>query len=900
MATETIKYAGLKLTVDGAAEFQKSLSEINGNLKQSQAELSKSTAEYGKNSKEIGALTAQQKFLDESLNLNKEKQSALNEIVEEASKQYGENSKEVQALKTKLTEAEAEEIRLQKSLDVVNKELVTQKSGWTQLGTSLTENGKKLQEVGGKISDVGKNLSLKLTAPIIGAGTAAVKFFGDFQEGVNKINTLDMSAPPEKINKIKGEMLALSSKTGIAATDISEATYQMGSALGELGDDVVSYVEVANKAAIGGFTDTSTAVNGLTTVMNTYGLKGSEAMSKISDQMLMAQNLGKTSFGEVASSIGNVVPIANSLNVSTEELFASYATLTKNGIATAQATTGLKAAYSNIIKPSSDASKAAEQLGIDFSAAHLQSVGWAGFLDEIKEKTGGNTETMAKLFGSVEALNTVTVLTSENGMNDLNNALVAMENSTGATDAAFAKMQEGVNKSFSMVLNDLKNTAIQLGDIIAPAIEPIIEKLGEAIKWFGTLDDSVKTTVIVFAGIAAAIGPVVAAIGSVMSVAGELSVAFGVVATKIAAAGGLIPALAGLAPVLLPIVGVIAGVVAAGVLLYQNWDLVKEKAKALYDYLKPTFDTIKKFFNDWGREVSPIFTTAFENIKRLAETIFNGLKDFWENWGSTIKTLFETLFNNVKIIVSTAFEVIKTVVNTVLKNISEAINIFTSVLKGDWQGAWDSVKNIFSNSWEGIKSVAGTLLGGILNLFENSVSGMISIGADIIGGLIEGLKSKTDAVKNTVISMISGFTDSIKSFFGISSPSKLMKQYFSWVGEGMIIGLNSQADELVKTSKKISENVTDSLHIDPTGLITSSKDVLDNMQEAIPDLKSNINRVVNIKTEQSNAKPPEILITGNSFVIREESDIEKVAKEVLRQLTKETQYNSRIGGIALI
>lgn len=875
------------------------MGEINRELRLSQAELSKVTAEFGKNSKSIEALTAQQAHLEKSLSLNRKEQEQLNDLMAKATAQYGENSQEVETLRIKLTQAEAEEIRLQRALEQTSRELTVQQGGWTKLGTALTESGNKLKEIGGKLSEIGNGLTLKLTTPIIGAGTAVVKFFGDFEQGINKINTLDMSATPEKMNKIKSEILSLSSETGASATALTEATYQMGSALGSLGDDVVSYVEVANKAAIGGFTDTSTAVNGLTTVMNTYGLKSAEEMSKISDQMLMAQNLGKTSFGEIASSIGNVVPIAKALNVSTDELFSSYATLTKNGIATAQATTGLKAAYSNIIKPSSEASKAAEKLGIDFSAAHLQSVGWAKFLDEIKQKTGGNTDVMAQLFGSVEALNTITVLTSENGMNDLNNALLAMENSTGATDAAFEKMQEGVNKSFSMILNDLKNTAIQFGDIIAPVISPIVEKISEAVKWFGNLDESAKTTVLVFAGIAAAIGPIITGIGSLTTAVGTIMTTFGSLSTAIGAAGGLVPALGTIAPVILPIAGVIAGAVAAGVLLYQNWDTVKEKAKALYEYLKPTFEDIKNFFTSWAETVKPIFTALFENIKKLAETVFNGIKDFWNKWGDTIKNLFETLFTNVKTIVGTAFEVIKTVINTALKIISEAINLFTSVLKADWQGAWDSIKNIFSTAWEGIKSVAATLLSGLLDLFRDSISGMVSIGADIFGGLIEGLKSQTDAVKNTVINMISGFTDSIKKFFGISSPSKLMKQYFSWVGEGMVIGLNSQADELIKTSKSISESVADSLQIDPTEIITSSKDVLYSMQNALPDLQTNINRVVSVQTERANTKPPDVVIKDNTFVIREESDIAKVAKEVIRQLTKETQYNSRIGGIAI-
>ena len=83
----------------------------------------------------------------------------------------------------------------------------------------------------------------------------------------------------------------------------------------------VDFVGTAIKAAKGGFTDATIAVDGLTTVLNAYGKKASEA-TNISDQMLVAQNFGKTSFGEMASTMGQVIPIASSLNVATEDLFS--------------------------------------------------------------------------------------------------------------------------------------------------------------------------------------------------------------------------------------------------------------------------------------------------------------------------------------------------------------------------------------------------------------------------------------------------------------------------------------------------------------------------------------------------------------------------------------------------
>ena len=95
---------------------------------------------------------------------------------------------------------------------------------------------------------------------------------------------------------------------------------------------------------------------------------------------------------------------------------------------------------SNVIKPSSDAAKMAAALGLDFSTAALQSTGFAGFLEDVKKATGGNTEQMAKLFGSVEALNTVLTLTSDQGSALMNKTLDEMASNTTALDDAYEKM----------------------------------------------------------------------------------------------------------------------------------------------------------------------------------------------------------------------------------------------------------------------------------------------------------------------------------------------------------------------------------------------------------------------------------------------------------------------------
>jgi TP901 family phage tail tape measure protein len=507
--------------------------------------------------------------------------------------------------------------------------------------------GKDIQKAGRRISDMGASFTKKLTVSIVDAGAASLKMSSDFENSMAKVATIaDTTKVP--ISNLKQQVLDLSNKTGVGATDIAEAQYQAISA----GVDTaasVNFVKTAIKAAKGGFTDTTTAVDGLTTVLNAYGKKAGEA-SKISDQMMVAQNFGKTTFGAMASSMGNVIPIASSLNVSTEELFSSVAVLTKNGIGTSEAVTGLKAAYSNILKPTADASKTAEKLGLNFSAAHLKSVGWSKFLGEIKEKTKGNTTTMAKLFGSTEALNSVTVLAGK-GSKDFSGAMKKMEKSTGATQKAYKKMLTPSEK-MNISINKIKNNSIKVGTALTPVFEKVAFKISDIGDKFGNLSDSQVDTIVKFAGIIALVGSCLIVIGKLKTGIGSVvkstkkivkvykgatkavkaiksafsferlqmikNVAIKVkdkaatiamtIASKAAAVGTWAMTAAqkalNFAFVSTPIGWIVLGigaVIAIGVLLVKNWGKIKKAAGKLWEGIKSVFSGIGDWFAGiWG------------------------------------------------------------------------------------------------------------------------------------------------------------------------------------------------------------------------------------------------------------------------------------------------------------
>lgn len=325
-----------------------------------------------------------------------------------------------------------------------------------------------------------------VTGALTAGVTAAYNFGTAFEASLAKVNTIaDTTA--KSIDDINDDIINLSNETGFAGSEISEALYEAISAGADTAT-AMDLVGAAVKAAKAGFTDTATAVDGLTSVLNTYQMATTDA-DELANKFLITQNLGKTTFDELAASIGRVAPTASSAGIPVEELLSSVAALTAQGINTAESMSGLKAAISGIIKPTDDAMKTAEALGIDFSVAALQTKGFSGFLEDLKTATGGNVETMASLFGSVEGLNAMLTLTSDGGMALMDKSLQEMETNTGVLDESFEKMQDTVDTEMTKVQNTLTNLGIAAYDKFR---NPLKNSLSEANDAFITLQRSVS------------------------------------------------------------------------------------------------------------------------------------------------------------------------------------------------------------------------------------------------------------------------------------------------------------------------------------------------------------------------------------------------------------------------
>lgn len=295
-----------------------------------------------------------------------------------------------------------------------------------------------------------------------------------FEKSSQKMRTLvDESAV--SFDSLQEQLLGISSTYGTSIDAVNESAYQALSASVKT-EDLLTILDVAQKASIAGFTDSTTAIDGLTSVINAYGMSVEEA-DDLANKFLITQNLGKTTFGEIASSIGQIAPNAKIVGLSIEDVLAAIATLTAQGVTTDEAITQLNGAINSIIDPTKEAKEAAAQLGIEFNEEALRSKGLIQFLRDIKDAAGDDNDALTDMFGNIRGFKALAGLTE--GEDKFNEALYQMQNNTTALDDAFAKMTDTVSFSTDRLKESIKGIGALTFEGLKDPIKNFVDYLNE-------------------------------------------------------------------------------------------------------------------------------------------------------------------------------------------------------------------------------------------------------------------------------------------------------------------------------------------------------------------------------------------------------------------------------------
>ena len=313
---------------------------------------------------------------------------------------------------------------------------------------------------------------------ISGALNGVTEESRSFSAAMNAANTM-AGKSGEDFARLKGQVAELSKSIPVVRDELANGLYQVISN-GVPEDNWIAFLQKSAKASVGGIADLGETVKVTSTIIKNYGLSWDKA-GDVQDKIQLTAKNGVTSFEQLAQALPKVTSNAATLGVSIDELMATFATLTGVSGNTAEVSTQLAAIFTALVKPSNEASKMAQQMGIEFDAAAIKAAGgMRNFLTDLDKnvkayasKSGMlEQEIYGKLFGSAESLRALGPLTGQLAAK-FNENVEAMKGSAGTIDDAFSIM----SSSGAASLQILKNKFAEVGDAIASTMGGIMPVL---------------------------------------------------------------------------------------------------------------------------------------------------------------------------------------------------------------------------------------------------------------------------------------------------------------------------------------------------------------------------------------------------------------------------------------
>ena len=517
--------------------LQKKLDEESRKLVEIETTAGKGSEAYKKQSEAVESL---QKSLDkskDSITRLDNEEVKLNTSLNNATAEQLKYGNELDKTNGYLAEAEKSTDGYAKSIDSLGKEIKESDEDVKKISDSLEELVKV--EAFERLSEASKEM---IDALIECAETAE-----KFEDAMAKVQSIAQVSSGE-LDAMATDIRRVAIEMGYGTGEVAEATYQAISASVEA-SEAVGFVADASKLARAGFTETTTAVDVLTTAINAYG-KESNTAAHIADDLITTQNLGKTTVNELAQSMGQVIPTASALGVSLDQLSSMYVLMTKQGINTANSTTYIRAMMNELSDSSSDLSETLANLtGHTFGELMKQGYTIGDVMKILGDSVDGNSESFKNLFSNVRAGLGALSLYNQ-GADEFNKTLATMETNAGATDKAFGIMADTAEMTNAKFQASAENLRIAVGETLSPAMESLKEKGITILQFLTAIVTQHPKLVAAITGAVTAVGVATAAVTGLAMAIGVLKAVFGdysglvvLVTAGIAAASGAVAGL---------------------------------------------------------------------------------------------------------------------------------------------------------------------------------------------------------------------------------------------------------------------------------------------------------------------------------------------------------------------
>ncbi len=655
-----------------------------------------------------------------------------------------------------------------------------------QFARGLRASSRQIEQAGRRMESIGRKMTLAVSAPLIGAGVVATKFAVDFDATLSTIIGL-VGVAGDQVQEWREQILQLAPAVGKGPQELAEAMFFITSA-GLRGAEAMETLTVSAKAAGAGLGDTAQVADAATSAMNAFRSQNLNAGDAVGILVATIRE-GKLEADSLAGALGQVLPIASKVGITFNEVGAALAGMTRIGLSAELSVTSLKALLTTLDAPATDAQEALAQMGLSVQDLRdqIQSEGLLAVLTTLKETFGDNADAMNAIFGNVRAATGAFALIGDQAekvkeiFESLRTAGVEDVNRAFEVFAATAKFQLG------QALANVKVAAIRLGEVLVPILVPAVKRLGELAgelaEKFRSLSPKMQSVVLITAGLAIVIPPVLIVLGLMATGLAAIGTAAAFAASAAGTAFAFIAAKIVLisTPVWLA-VGAVAGLTAAW-LLFK--DEISAVAARVVEVLGPVVSAILGV-----AKTAAVIVVAFnpvtiaigvamalwaefgDTISRVASNVVDTLKDWalaFAGWGRSVA---EVVFETVAVVREWLVDRFNTiVVEPVRKLIDNVLGFFRDLFERVLDIAGRFVPG-FAEKFDEIKAAIAEKIGGGVEIAEvhlsrvegafddiagraesafDQIDGFVSSGAKgIQEGLVGAIKSAKDAIVDLI------------------------------------------------------------------------------------------------------------------------------------------------------
>ena len=711
---------------------------------------------------------------------------------------------------------------------------------------SLDQVSSKVSKVGKSIENVGKDLTRNLTVPIATAFTGIIKETADFDAQMSKVQAIS-GATADEYDTLAEKAREMGKTTKFSATESGEALEYMAMA-GWKTEEMLNGIDgIMNLAAAAG-EELGTTSDIVTDALTAFGMSAEDA-GRFADILAAAATNSNTTVSKMGESFKYVAPVAGSLGYSAEDVAIALGLMANSGIKADMAGTSLRNMFTRMAKPTKESQAALDRLGLSlqddegnmysfreimdqlrksFSEINMSANEYDAELDKLDQALEDGTITQKKYDSSLEELNkqafgvegaekaraaamlggtramsgllaianasttdyqnlTMAIDGSSEAMAKLadgsvvplNDALASgeeiLETYNGQAEAMAAIMNDNLKGDLTILKSDLSELAISLGELMMPLLRELVEKIKSVVDWLNSLSDEQKEHILKIAAIVAAVGPVLIIIGKLVTGIGSI----------ISIASGLIAVISAISAPVLIVIGVIAALVAAGVLLYKNWDTICEWAGKLKDTVMEKINLIKEgvpaafnFIKDsvskkWNETKNNVVTTT----KIVTDAMAKGFEEAKTRVGNKVNEIKSNMLNTFNNIKTGIHNTISGIYTTIVNGLQSAIDWLRNLPSQALNWGRDLIISFINGIWDKISSVAdiftylSNLIASYIHFSEpdkGALSNFHTFMPDMINSLVNGIEagipkvaSAMDQLSSTMVPATAGGTSNV-------------------------------------------------------------------------------------------------------------------------------------------